>query len=641
MCGIAGLVGERDPSVLQAMLDTIAHRGPDDEGQVWRETSHRWVGLGNRRLAILDLSPAGHQPMTVGDAAIAYNGEVYNHLALRRELESQGERFFSTTDTEVVLRLLMRHGEAGLYRLNGMFAIAFWDPSRQELLLARDRFGIKPLYYCQEGCRLVFASEAKALFKAGVSARLNVRRLSSYLSFGFVPGEETMYEGVRELPPGHVLRCRNDAFQLEELLHTHPEADPTLGRREAAERLRQRLQDSIARQSTADVPVGVLLSGGLDSSAVAALAATTSRRPVHAYTIAQRGGDATAEQNPDDARFARLVAERFGMELHEFVVSPDVAGLLDSVAWHLDDPVADVAAALTLMISRAAAREVKVLLSGMGSDEILAGYRPHLYHRVAEPLSHVPTLVRRAASRSLDLLPRIARKVPGIHPGLLLAAHRGGRYVLDHAHLPADRRYVAFVSAAHFSPSQLSSLLRPEVRELALEEDPHAVHLRHLAEPDQVDFVSRMLYTDVKTYMANQTLVYTDRLSMAASIEVRVPFLDDEVADLALAIPSNQKIRNLRGKVVLRDAMEGLLPAEVINRRKAGFGAPIRSWLSSGELQPVLGEALSNRWLNETGLFERRAVRRLIDDHASGQADHTHRIWTVLSFALWHRAHFG
>ena len=632
MCGIVGTVGRRDAARLSAMLRVIVHRGPDDEGQSWVDTVGGAIGLGNRRLAILDLSNAGHQPMAAGESVLAYNGEIYNFVELRSQLAADGATFASGTDTEVVLEVLRRYGAAGLARLNGMFGLAFWDAARGELIVARDRFGIKPLYWTERNGELLFASEAKSLFAGGVPAEVNVQAVSAYLSFGWVPGTTTMFDGVSELAPGCLLRWRpGQPVSIERFSDTLPAPDESMTAASGAAELRDRLRDAVRRQMIADVPVGVLLSGGLDSSAIAALAAEETEHAVRAYTIAFRGKDAASEQSGgDDARFARMVAGQLGLELREFEVAPDVTDLLERVAWHLDEPVADPAAMLTLIISDAAASEVKVLLSGQGADELFGGYRVHTYPRVARLVARQPDWLLDAERSASNTLPWLAGRAP-VAPGLVLAAHRATDMVLAHAKLSEEERFIAFRSAFYFSEPDLWQLLTPEARAEAMRVDGLGVHRHFFAEHPELSFFDRMLYVDMKTFLVNQNLAYGDRLSMAASIEI---------ADLALAMPERLKIRRLRGKQVLRDAMRGIVPDEVIDRRKAGFGAPIRAWLR-GELAPLLADALSDEWLRRTGLFEPAEVRRLIAEHSSNRADHSYRIWTLLSFAIWHRAHIG
>jgi asparagine synthase (glutamine-hydrolysing) len=622
------------------MLATLAHRGPDDEGQEWIDHGGWSFGLGNRRLAILDLSAAGHQPMWLGSSALAYNGEVYNFRELRRELESAGQQFHTGTDTEIVLRLLTLEGTAGLRRLNGMYGLAFWDGERKELVVARDKFGIKPLYYHWDGHRLVYASEYKALLDAKVSPSLNERALAGYLSFGWVPGSETLLVGVRELEPGCLIRLTDGEFRIERFDDVADGPSLDVDAVAAARELRDRLRDAVRRQMIADVPVGVLLSGGLDSSAIASYAAEHSSKEVRAYTISFRDEDAKTEQSADDLKFSKLIAQNFGLDLQEFEIGPEIADLMPEVAWHLDDPIADPAAILTLIICRAARPDVKVLLSGQGSDEIFGGYRIHMFDRIARRLAPMPEPVLSGSVAALRGMAHAAGKLPGKSQGLLLAAHRASSAIVDHAKLPAEDRYLAYRGAYHYSRDCLASLLTPAAYEHVAGVDPSSAHRDAFKGSKKTSFFDRMLYVDLKTFLLNQNLVYSDRLSMAASVELRVPFLDDRVADFALDLPPELKVKRLRGKQVLRDAVAGDVPAEVIRRRKAGFGAPIRKWLRA-DLRPLLLDSLSDSWLERTGLFDAPAVRRLIAEHTDGSHDHTYRLWTLLAFSIWHQRYLA
>ena len=638
MCGIAGLVErEPQPGVLLAMTEAQAHRGPDDQGHDWVVGPDGWhVGLGSRRLAIIDLSSAGHQPMRAGEDLIVYNGEVYNFLELRSEVESRAP-LRSGTDTEVVLGLLAERGVSALGRLNGMFGLAFWDASEGELLLARDRFGIKPLYYwLGPGGRLAFASELKALLHCGIPTSIDPAVLATYLSFGYVAGDASLLRGVRRLAPGHMLRWRRGKARIEPFRDTLPRPDPSMDEVEAAIELRNRARDSVRRQLVADVPVGVLLSGGLDSSSILGLAAAETSTPLRAYTIAFRAEDARLEQNPDDARYARAVAAHFGADLREFEVTPDVVARLPYVAWHLDEPIGDPAAILTLTICEAAADESTVLLSGQGADELFAGYRVNLYDRVAGVVANLPLSLRRVLGETADLFPALA-KTAGIRPGLPLAAQRAMRTILDRVDLPREDRYVAMRNAYHFAWSDLCELLVPDVLEHVDPGDGWRAHRRAFAEAVGRPFFDRMLHVDVRTFLLDQNLAYTDRMSMAASIEMRVPYLDDAVADFALTIPERLKVRRLHGKHILRRAMEGVAPYEVIRRRKAGFGAPIRRWLQA-DLRGTVREVLSGGVIRERGLLRPEPVARLLEEHAAGAADHSYRIWTLLGLELWARS---
>ncbi len=638
MCGIAGLVApEPRPEVLDAMLQIQAHRGPDHEGAHWIDAGGGWhVGLGYRRLAILDLSSAGHQPMLEHGRAMVYNGEVYNWQQLRTELRHEAP-FTSGTDTEVVLRALTLHGAKGLSRLNGMFALAFWDPEAEELLLARDRFGVKPLYYWEgPGGELAFASEMKGLLPAGIPREIDPVILARYLDFGYVPGDEAILRGVRRLPPDTVLRWRRGTIRLEPIARPEPRVDHGIGEVEAALEVRDAIRDAVRRQLIADVPVGIFLSGGIDSTTLLAAASAETSGPLRAYTIGFRDRDARLEQNPEDAVFARRMAAHFGAELHELEARPDLVHLLPRVAWHLDEPLGDPAAILTLLISERAASECTVLLSGQGADELFAGYRVHHYDRVARILERLPASARRAVASAVAGLPGLARR-PWGRPGLTLAVHRAMSTILGTGGLGRDARYVAFRAANQFHGEAISRLLGPALRGAALAEDPRAVHLGAFAEA-RGDFLNRALSVDLRTFLEGQNLFYSDRLSMAASIELRVPYLDDAVADLAGRLPAHLKIRGAHGKHVLRRAVDGFIPHEVVLRRKAGFGAPVRSWLRN-DLRDVVTDTLSAGRLRARGWLDPAEAGRIVAEHQSGAADHTYRIWLLLGLEMWARAY--
>jgi asparagine synthase (glutamine-hydrolysing) len=619
------------------MLDIQAHRGPDDEGQHWIDAGRGFhLGLGSRRLAILDLSAAGHQPMLEHGRVLVYNGEVYNWQALREELRREGP-FASGTDTEVVLRTLTLHGAAGLGRLNGMFGLAFWDPDTEELLLARDRFGIKPLYYWEgPGGQLAFSSELKGLLPAGIPREIDPVVLARYLDFGYVPGDESILVGVKRLPPDTVLRWRRGVARLEPIPRRAIAVDDGIPEADAALAVRDAIRDAVRRQLVADVPVGVFLSGGIDSTTLLAAAAAETSAPIRAYTIGFREQDARLEQNPEDAFFARRMADHFGAELHELVVRPDLLELLPRAAWHLDEPLGDPAAILTLLISERAASECTVLLSGQGADELFAGYRVHLYDRVARAIDRLPAAGRRALVSAVGALPTLAER-PWARPGLTLAVHRALTTVLEAGHLNRHARYVAFRSANQFGRDAVWELLDPGVREAAFAQDPRAVHFATRAEHDG-EFLDWVLAVDVRTFLEGQNLMYSDRLSMAASIELRVPYLDDAVADLAMALPANLKLRGFRGKHVLRRAVDGFIPHEVVRRRKAGFGAPVRSWLRN-DLRDVVGDTLSAERFAARGWLNPAEARRIVQEHQLGVTDHTYRIWTLLGLEMWARAY--
>jgi len=637
MCGICGTAGFIDEALLHNMTDLVAHRGPDDSGIFISERAR--VGLGNRRLSIIDLSPAGHMPMASEDETIwiTYNGEIYNYIELREVLEGLGHKFRSRSDTEVLIHGYEQWGVDLLPRLNGMFALALLDlgqkgGARPKLLLARDRFGIKPLYYLPLGERLLFASEIKSiLLHDEVRRELNPQALQRFLTFLWVPGPETLFNGIRQLQPGHYLTWEAGRFSEQAFWEMEFRTGGTQSEGDLVRDLQRILRDSVKRHLRSDVPLGVFLSGGIDSSTVLALASQTSGQ-MKAYTIAYRDEDAQLEQSADDPKYARLVAQHFGAEYHEIVVEPEIVDLLPKVVWHLDQPVADPAAISTLLICEAARPSLKVLLSGQGADEIFAGYRVHLGHRLAERLRVLPAPLRRVIRKTLGVLPVLKDRIPGLHPGLALAAFRYADRLLESADLPPEMRYVK--SRSYFREAELEQLFAPQMRERLGVSVVGEPYFRHFSKVAGEDFIHQMLYVDAKTFLPDLNLAYCDKLSSAASVEVRVPFLDTELCDFLAGVPSRLKLNGLRSKYILKKAMEGTLPESVIRRRKAGFGAPIRKWLRY-DLQELLSDSLSAETIGKRGYFDVSAVQRLVDDHKNGVRDNTYKIWALLTFEIW------
>lgn len=643
MCGIAGTAGFGDLSLLERMVGTIVHRGPDDWGTWLGDgigTFHE-VGLGNCRLAVLDLSPAGHQPMLGlnGRSALTYNGEVYNFAELRDGLEKAGERFHSRTDTEVVLRLLDRLGPACLSRLNGMFGLAYWDDKRRELILARDRYGIKPVYYAHlDDGRLVFASEVKALFACpDVPREVNVSQLDAYLRYLWVPGPETLFRGIYKLPPGHYLRWRDGRIEIRQYWDISYQDRSTATEAELTEELRSILQRAVKRHLISDVPVGLFLSGGLDSSTLLALTTDATTAPARAYTIAYRAEDALLEQaGQADQQHARLVAQHFGAEYNEIVVDPNIASLLPKVIYHLDEPIADPAAISTLLISKAAAEHVKVLLCGQGADEIFAGYRVHHALGLAALAGRIPGWLRDGPIRTgVGLLHALPTDPVGVPLGRRLAAQRYLTRLLDTSKLSPAERYVAMRS--YYDSTLLRRLYSPHMRHMTENVQSTQAHLSYFDATPGGDGLDRLLYTDLKTFLPELNLAYSDKLTAAASVEGRVPFLDNEVVEFAAKLPSHYKLRRGTGKYLLRKAMRGRLPDSVISRGKAGFGAPIRKWLRD-ELRPMVHDLLSQDVIRRRGYFDAAEVSDLVHRNETGLDDQPMRVWALLTLELWHRA---
>jgi len=635
VCGICGTAGFVDAALMERMLCRICHRGPDDSGvYVCQEPP---VQLGNRRLSILDLTPAGHMPMSTpaGDLHVTHNGEIYNYVELRDDLERRGHSFQSMTDTEVLLHGYEEWGDDLLGRLDGMFAFALWDERERRLLIARDRFGVKPLYWAETSRGLVFASEVKALLACSdITAEPDFAALHAYLSFLWVPGPETMFRSVKKLMPAHVLEWTpGGGVSVRRYWRPQFAVGPVTNEIALRDGLAAILERAVKRQMRSDVPVGVLLSGGLDSSGLLALASRVAREPVASYTIKFRDEDRRLEQSSDDAAFAQRMAQQCGSTHHEIEVSPDIVRLLPKIIWHLDEPVADPAAIVTWLISEEAATDVKVLLSGQGADEVFAGYRVHAMPTLAHGLRFVPASVRRRLLPSLlACLPAMKDSVPGVHPGLILAAHRHLGKIVKGLDYSPEEEYVFHRS--YYTEGEQRALYSQGMLAIVGEERAWTRHLEHFRDCPDADFLNRMLYVDWMTFLPELNLAYSDKLSMAASIEARVPYLDNEVVDYMERVPVALKLKWPTSKYLLRECLRGLVPDDIIRRRKAGFGAPIRTWLRR-DLVGMVDDLLGPETIQKRGLFDCAAIRRLIDDDRSGRADNTYRIWALLTLELW------
>lgn len=638
MCGIAGMAGVEDKPLLDAMLEITRHRGPDDWGSYLAggATPAGMLAFGNNRLKVLDLSAAGHQPMSTpgGLVWVVFNGEIFNFPELRRELESDGIEFRSHSDTEILGYLYLKYGSAMVERLNGMFAFALWDTRERTLIIARDRMGIKPLYYTQMGGRLYFASEIKALLACDeVGPELDPTALREFLSLLYVPNPGTMFKGVLKLPPGHLLFWRNGEVRLEKFWDGSQPVEYLGGsERDLAEQLRETLQSSVRRQLISDVPVGFFLSGGLDSSSLLACAAQVHQGPLRCYSMTFTDEHGKLEQSDEDARYARMVAAKFNADWRQIVAHPDVVDLLPKVIWHLDDAIADHAAIATYLICREAKENVTVMLSGQGADEIFAGYRVHLVNRLTRWLKIVPAPLRRGFLRStLKSLGNHPEMVPGVKPGLVLAYSRFLQKLLKLSELGQIDQYVAMRS--YLDDNEVDELLSPRMRRLSKAGYENKL-LQHFAEVEDRTFVDQMLYVDQQTFLPDLNLAYSDKLSMAASIEARVPFLDNEVVDLARRLPPDMKVHGYTQKYLLKKSMESLLPHDVIYRRKAAFGLPVRSWLRN-ELREMVGDLLSPSRIRQRGVLEPTTVARYLRENESGERDYTLQIWSLLTLEVW------
>jgi asparagine synthase (glutamine-hydrolysing) len=634
MCGICGLVNCGDAETLARMISVQAHRGPDDSG-LWerRFPDGSYIGLGSRRLAILDLSPDGHMPMSNEDGSvwITYNGEIYNFADLRRELEGKGHPFRSHTDTEAVVHLYEEYGVDCLNRLNGMFAFAICDlrgPS-PKLLLARDHFGIKPLYYNVRGASLAFASEVKALLEVpGIEASMSLEALHQYLTFLWVPDPLTMFEGIRKLPAGHYALWRDGALEIKQYWDlTFPPADHRFEARQAdlVREIRDRFCASVERQMVSDVPIGAFLSAGLDSSSI--VAAMARKQPVRTYTITFPEKYRVGETTIDDPAVPFRLAQRLGCEHHEIVVEPDVVGLLPNLTWHMDEPTADPAVITAYLVCREARRQATVLLSGVGGDELFAGYRKHMAHAWSEEYRRVPGIARSAAEKTMLALPSLrGTRMKG---SVRLAKKMARSAALN----PAE----AFIrNCTYLDAQQKNDLYAPEFQRLA--DNPAAQHMAAFDRVQHADFLNQMLYLDTKIFMTTLNLTYNDKMSMASSVEVRVPFLDRELAEfVAWSVRPDWKLKGTWRpitKYIFREAMRSMLPEEVLQQPKAGFAAPVDYWLAH-DLRPMVDDLLSDAQVQRRKLFRPEVVRRYVDEHRHGAEDWSMQIWQLLTLEIW------
>lgn len=618
MCGIAGFVesgappGSEQRTQLARMCDAIRHRGPDDEG-LWVGED---VGLGMRRLSIIDLA-TGHQPIHNEDRTVwtVFNGEIYNFAELRRDLESRGHHFYTASDTEVIVHAYEEWGRAAVSRFRGMFGLAVWDTRTRELLLARDRMGIKPLHYTVRGDRLYFGSEIKSILCApDVPRALDADALDHYLSFLYTPRDGSIFRDIRKLPPGHLLTWRAGTLRVEQYWQM-PADEPFDGpEQDAVDGLRAVLADSVRAHMVSDVPLGAFLSGGIDSSLVVALASQLTSR-LKTFSI---GFDEAAFNELD---YARLVAEHCGTDHHELVVRPDGAVILDDVIAHFDEPFADASALPTWYVSQMARREVTVVLSGDGGDELFGGYERYMPDPRVAAIDRVsPVGIRRVAALAADRLPHGTR----------------GKQFLQHAGKDNRGRYLDAISS--FTSDEKRALLSGDVCRQIEGGGAEPVLARHFDRYSGLPWSSQMMRFDTDTYLPDDVLTKVDRMSMAHSIESRVPLLDNEVVAFAAALPAALKINNGRQKHVLKEAAAPLLPAAILDRPKQGFAVPLGAWFR-GSLRELFADTLLSTRGLQRGYFQPHFVRRLVDEHLSGRRDHTYRLWQLVVFERWHQSY--
>jgi len=634
MCGINGIaLSSRsrrtiDIAELERMRDVMTHRGPDDQGMFINARAGR-VGFGHRRLSIVDVA-SGHQPMTNegGTLHIIYNGEIYNHAEFRSSLEAHGHKYNTHCDTETILHLYEEYGEDCLDHLRGMFAFAIWDNTKRELFIARDRLGVKPLYYAQtHDGSLYFASEIKALLEAGaIKAEINYQALPDYLANHAPSGEQTLFAGVKRLLPGHTLLWRDGAIQIKQYwdVSFQRDASSACSDSEYITEWSELFRESVRLRLMSDVPLGMFLSGGIDSSAIAAAMSALVAEPIKTFSVA------FVEREANELHYARLVARAFRTDHREVVVSPeDFFAALPQLVWHEDEPIAHPSSVALYFVSRLASQHVKVVLTGEGSDELLAGYARYRktilnmkwgkrYHQ------RTPARLRNIISDGIGSLPYGSR-----------VRQRLQRTFLT---LPPDIESMYFDNFAVFPSFMQDDLLTPETRRRIDNLDPYSIIDNILGQTDATSLLDRLLYGDTKTYL-HELLMKQDQMSMAASIESRVPFLDHKLVEFSAGLPENMKLRGATTKYILRESMKGVLPEEILSRPKMGFPVPVGAWFRSAFREVIDEYVLSERAVSR-GIFDPSFVRALVRRHQDSGEDHSERLWALVNFEIWQRQFF-
>ncbi len=629
MCGINGLAGGYLPGLMPRMNQLCTHRGPDGSGVY--ESPHENVALGHIRLSILDLSHAADQPMVAsGDRGVlVYNGELYNYRELRQDLVDKGYQFTSSGDTEVLLYGLVEYGEGFLQRLNGIFAFAFWQPRSGELLLARDQLGVKPLYYTELATgELLFSSEVKALYAhPQFKSAPDFLGIQQHLAYCYSSGARTALAGVRRLLPGHLLRWKSGSFATEPYWQANYTSMHTSTFRDASADLAECIEAAVNAQLVSDVPVGAFLSGGLDSSLITALAARTLGTGLACYTSTYEISDNKLDQANPDAPYARQLARKLGLQLHEIPLDPNLCELLPQLIYHLDEPLADPAAIACYLISREARRDgTKVLLSGQGADELFSGYPRYRAMHLTRFADNTPMLLRQP-------LVAIANRMPGALEGKAGALLRRSKRVLRELADDPSRRFLAYCAST--PQAAISSLFSEEVKAVLGDADYRDDCLLYMEKRGLADF-NRFRDRDISIYLPNHNLLYTDKMGMAVGVETRVPLLDMELVRKACGFPYTWLVSGSTDKLILRQAARGIVPDDIIDRPKAGFGAPYRKWLRY-DLGDLWQDVTSRESIAARGWFDYDAIQNVRKVSQSGMADLYLLQWAIITLELWAR----
>jgi asparagine synthase (glutamine-hydrolysing) len=629
MCGIYGVLelrqGHRpEPDVLSSMGQIMIHRGPNDHGYYYGDG----IAVGMRRLSIIDVE-GGHQPIANEDGTIwvICNGEIYNFKELRAELEERGHVFQCDSDTEVIVHLYEEQGLDLFKRLRGMFAIALWDAARSRLILARDRLGKKPLYVCREPHRILFASEIKSILEVcQIPRTLNPEALREYLALGYVPAPWTLFERIEKLLPGHYMVVEKGRIRDQQYWDVPAGPIETHSEEEWVERVRDKLLESIRVRLVSDVPLGAFLSGGIDSSAIVAAMARMTDQPVNTYSIGFEGKDSFYNELP----YARIVANAFATNHHEIIVRPDIAELLPKLIWHMDEPIADSAFVTTYLVAKLAAQTVTVILSGVGGDELFGGYRRYLGSNLARYYKWLPEIVRQ------KWLPDLIRALPQDRHSNIKNYLRYADAFVKSAELNPAARYMTYVTL--FSSDIQQSLLRGDLNREAPRRNGVTSEImnRYFTPAFGMTGLNQLIYADLKTSLADDLLALTDKMTMAASIECRAPFVDHELVELAASLPDSFKVRGFTMKYLLKKVVKPWLPPEILHRKKRGFGAPMGAWLRN-DLGVLIKDVLSEDQVRKRGLFRWSPIKEMVAKHNTQKYDYTDQLLALINLELWCR----
>lgn len=623
MCGICGIVNlHQEHSVeyndIKRMCDVMIHRGPDDEG-IQLDGN---VGIGMRRLSIVDLV-TGHQPIANEDGSIwiVCNGEIYNHLSLRSDLEKRGHIFRTKSDVESILHAYEEYGEESFQKLNGMFAFIIWDKNKKLFLLVRDRIGIKPLYYYLDKKRFVCASELKSVLQVdNVQRRVDLQAIDNFLTFEYIPAPFTIFKDIKKLLPGHSLTLRNGTIEIKRYWDiTYKACEST--EYEIKQHIRELLQDSVKIRLMSDVPLGVFLSGGIDSSILVALMTHVMDQPVKTFSIGFE------DSTYNELEYARIIAKKFNTEHHEFIIKPDAVELTEKLIGFLDEPLGDFSIFPTYLVSKMARDYVTVVLSGDGGDELFAGYDTYIADKIATYYCKLPGFIKN------DLMKKVFGSIPpsSKKKGLI---NRSKRFI-EGTRLPKSLRHARWMS--FLQPAEKNVLYADSMKRNLVKGDPYKFIYHYFNEAafnNSHDELNQQLYVDLKTYLVDNILVKVDRMSMAASLEARVPFLDYRFIELISCIPGDLKLKGIKTKWILKQSMLDILPKKILFRGKEGFSIPIKNWLQN-ELKPMMTDVLSPDRIKREGYFNPEYIERLKNEHLKGIENHSHRIWALMMFEMW------